>query len=250
MRQIGSNHPDARPMVRIADGNVLDVKAKDKVSGLNIMDCVTFVLKVLRDGCNLKILQTDLIYKNGMDLSKFLLGLGWEAHFWSPDVYRKGNKDSDHTVSFLKGINAPKINGRVNKQEALAYKPPFEYYGVRLSGMIVGYNRHEPDTNAANRAANLQALVRLKKVEFCVGICKGGQHTFLMSDGRVWEVHWDGIGGSLYEITDFNKYRWLSGIVLTPPGSGFKSRPIAEIIAPIKKAESGFLCRNLNIFCK
>ncbi len=255
MKQIGSNHPNAHPMVRIADGNVLDLKAKNK-NGLDVMDCITFVLKVLRDGCNLTELQTDQKYKGGIYLSKYLVDRSWGAHFWCPDVYRKGvtrggRPDGEHTVSFQKAINAPKVGSLPYKTRDFIYKPPFEYYGVKLSGMVVGYNRQEPDTDVTNKTANQQAFDRLKKVKFCVGICRGGEHTFLMSNGVVWEVHWTEMGGdSLYEKTDFEKFIWFSGIVVTPPDSGFTSRPISEIIAAIKKADSGFLCRNLNLFCK
>jgi len=255
-KQIGSMHPDARPMVRIANGNVLDLKAKDK-NGLDIMDCVTFVLKVLRDGCGLTALQTDYKYKGGIFLSKYLLDRDWEAHYWCPDVYRKGvtlidgTPSGEHTDSFLKAINAPKIGNREHKKEAFAYKPPFEYYGVKLSGMIIGYDRQVPDTNVENKTANQQAFDRLMKVKFCVGICKGGEHTFLMSNGVVWEVHWTAKGDELhlYENTNFIDFIWKSGIVITPPDSGFTSRPVSDIIAVIKKADSGFLCRNINIFC-
>jgi len=259
MKQIGSDHPNARPIVRITDGNFLDLKAKDKKNGLDVIDCVSFVLKVLRDGFNLTALQTDLKYKDGMLLSKYLVDRGWEAHFWCPDVYRKGvtrkgKPDGEHTVSFQKAINAPIIGGMPHKTEAFTYRAPFKYYDVELSGMIIGYNRKEPDKNLANKTANQQAFDRLKKVKFCVGICRGGEHTFLMSNGVVWEVHWEEEGDKLYEKTDFINFIWMSGIVVTPPDSGFTSRSITEIIEVIKKAgsesEKGFFCRNLNLFCK
>jgi hypothetical protein len=59
-----------------------------------------------------------------------------------------------------------------------------------------------------------------------------------MSNGEVFEVHWDGIGsmGDLYEEKDFFNYGWFSGMVVTPPDANFVARSIAEIRAAMNKA--------------
>ncbi|MDR2880962.1 MAG: hypothetical protein LBV29_03565 [Azoarcus sp.] len=212
----------------------------DALKNLKTTDCIIFVFNVLMYGYN-KLGKENIakelnkMPRMGMDLSKFLVHRqDWKAHYWNPDVHNprdmtQGNPRSEHKHSFR-----------------LAHETG-QYYGVPLSGMVVGYNktktRKYPDGRRALIAptptvdiVNQRAFERLKNVKFCVGICKGGMHTFLLSDGKVWEVHYSEIGssGNLYEKSDFFDYQWLSGIVVTPPDSNFISRPVAEIKAGLR----------------
>lgn len=102
---------------------------------------------------------------------------------------------------------------------------------VPVTGLIVDYNltpvapqgmvdRLLHGSKPA-RVADVSAYEKFSKVKFAYGLARGGYHTFLLSYGMVFEVHWDQIGVNLYERSDFFSYAWLSGLVVTPPDSGF-----------------------------
>jgi hypothetical protein len=226
------------------------VEAVGNPDGLRVTDCITFVFDVLMYGYSQLGVQGGQIVKqlkalprDGINLSNFLLKHGWKAHYWNPDVHNpkdmgQWDTKSEHRFSFQRAHETMNYSG-LGKGNAP--------YHVPLSGMIVGYNK----TKVFNDGRPVQKLTtvdpvnkvtfdRLNKVRFCVGICRGGMHTFLMSDGKVWEVHWAARGdsGNLYEISDFVDYEWLSGIVVTPPDSNFASRHICEIRAGVLGAKT------------
>jgi hypothetical protein len=177
---------------------------------------------------------------NGTRLAKHLVSLGWKAHYWNPDVFDPRDKDifdrfnpyyrDEHSTSFLTAKNTKK------------------YYGVSVSGMIVGYNKTKRSTwshpfdgevKKPSKAKNIAAFNDFTKVEFAVGIARGATHCFLVSKGKVREVHYDQSDPkTLYGTKIFRVYEYLSGIVLTPPDSTYQSRPISEIIADEKADKS------------
>jgi hypothetical protein len=166
--------------------------------------------------------------QNGMQLAKYLVTLGWKAHYWNPDVYNTYRGDNEHKISFT---------------DMALYG---HYYDVPLSGLIVGYNKQEK-TKIEHRGwfwpfghdvkvstedpANIAVFNDLKTLKFAVGINRGGKHCFLMSAGEVLEVHWDREGPRLYGKENFYGYEWLSGVILTPPDSSFNARSIADVKA-------------------
>jgi len=58
----------------------------------------------------------------------------------------------------------------------------------------------------------------LKLVKFGFGLSKGGLHTWLFNEGKVYEVHWSELptSGNLYEATDLNRFMWNSGAIIIP----------------------------------
>jgi len=201
---------------------------------LAITNCVIYVYHVLQYGYAqmanndvLARLKTLAPHQNGMELANYLVSIGWKAHYWNPDVYKPRDGDPEHRESFRKAANTGK------------------YYGVPLSGLIVGYNKQEKSKTeyrgvwpfgenvnvSTEDPENLAVFEDLKQVKFCYGVNRGGTHCFLMSNCAVFEVHWDQIGPSLYGVRDFYGYGWNSGILLTPPDSSFASRSIADVKA-------------------
>jgi len=55
-------------------------------------------------------------------------------------------------------------------------------------------------------------------VKFGFGLSKGGLHTWLFNEGKVYEVHWNELptSGNLYEATDLNRFMWNSGAIIIP----------------------------------
>jgi len=159
-------------------------------------NCVIYVYNVLSYGyallgrsevvANLKAMFPR---QDGMELSRYLVGQGWKAHYWNPDVYKPRDGLNEHPFSFKLALDT----GR--------------YYDVSLSGLIVGYNKQEKEKTVGHRGwfwpfgedikvstedpENLAVFEDLKKVKFCVGINKGGWHCFLMTYCEVLEVHWN-----------------------------------------------------------
>jgi hypothetical protein len=274
----------------IEDGGAEDI------TGLEVTGCSIFIWNVLMYGYK-KIGEDAIANKlNSMTrgalgpldvktnkrtgLAQFLIDHDWQAHYWNPDGYTPRDSDPEHSVSF---------------QQALDYEG---YYQTDLNGVIVGYNKTTKNYKGKvtekyidEDPENMKVFAELKKEKFCVGICRGGMHTFLLSEGKVWEVHWtqyrdkagkqklplivkkgwkpgdkysryldvkkDVLGfwifesgnkdawqwvsvtkkdnahllpAKLYEnTTDFIDFSWLSGLILTPPESTFKSRHIVTI---------------------
>jgi hypothetical protein len=283
-KQYGSE-ADIKPQVR---------QDEIKDLGLEMTGCSIFLWNVLMYGYR-KIGEDAIanklnsIVRNGLGpedaktkkrtgLVQFLIDHGWLAHYWNPDVYTPRDVDPEHPVSFQKVLDE------------------HEYYKITdLSGVIVGYNKTTKDYDGKvtekyvdENPMRKKIFAEFEKEKLCVGISRGADHTFFVSQGKVWEVHWAeyrkevrkqrlplvvtkglilpknpvvkdykkyvdvkkevlepgkehawewvGVRGDnshkvpiqLYEnTTSFIDFPWLSGLVLTPPESTFKSLDIA-----------------------
>jgi hypothetical protein len=62
---------------------------------------------------------------------------------------------------------------------------------------------------------------QLQRVEYAVGVADSGMHTYVISAGNVYEIHWDkgptskGLTGAIPLRTFFQK--WHSGVIAVPP---------------------------------
>lgn len=69
----------------------------------------------------------------------------------------------------------------------------------------------------------------LKRVEYAVGMADSGTHAFVLSAGKVYEVHWDKgpMDPKLTEASDLEAFfnKWKSGVIAVPPGVLPPSRP-------------------------
>jgi hypothetical protein len=185
--------------------------------GLEMTDCITFVLNTLKYGYSkmgdtkaVNVLKSATV-ANALGkltgkthvggLANFLVSKGWRAHYWNPDSYFPRDQDLENNHRF---------SARVARQYG-------KYYDVPLAGLIVDYNvtTKSQDVAITDNAGNIKKIIKgtlnnkyknkyeeedphdtavfnkLLKERFCVGICRGGDHTFLLRDGNVWEVHWD-----------------------------------------------------------
>ena len=102
------------------------------------------------------------------------------------------------------------------------------YKSVPVTGFIINYNlTPSSSTVKPPRSPEMTAFNSFSKVRFAFGLANGGTHTFLLSFGMVYEVHWNAIGddpsSKLYERSPFFNYssQFLSGLAVTPPDSGF-----------------------------
>jgi hypothetical protein len=179
--------------------NLLDTRA-DQVgrlyagdkAGKAQTDCITFVTQVLVYAYE-KLGKKEAAHavrqraKKGTALAEYLVTKRlWKAHYWNPDVRHPRDNQDEHPYSYRLAVK--------HKQ----------YYKIPLAGAIIDYNP-TPRTKGETKAKTI-ALAHFKLVPFAVGIARGGWHTFLCSYGRVYEVHWQGIGDTLYEISEFATY--------------------------------------------
>jgi len=190
-------------------------------------DCITYVRNVIEYAYE-KINRKDIarrihaMPKDGMPLASYLVTLGWRAHYWNPDSRRPNDNSSyrsEHPVSYQNAIRE------------------HTYYGVAVSGFVVDYNptyvpprqqtwrewwyKIQPPSQMTPK--RMDAFNRLSGVKFAYGLARGGYHTFLLSYGMVFEVHWAAEGDDLYERSPLYDFAWKSGLILTPPDSSFTS---------------------------
>ena len=182
-------------------------------AGKTKTDCITYVMRALayayeQTGQPDKASSVRSYSKKGTDLAQFLVTSSWKAYYWNPDVRVPRDGLSEHPFAYQ------------------TTKKTGSYYSVSVSGYIINYNLTRSsgggcsgsDTRGPN---DMVAFDKFSKVRFAYGLAKGGMHTFLLSYGMVYEVHWDKIGKDLYARNPFYFYEWLDGLVVTPPDSGF-----------------------------
>lgn len=195
-------------------------------SKYEVTDCATFVIRVLKDAFKAngqpdiaKQLVTDSLAKRGKDgkfkfygdmLTKKLINdLKWKAIYITPDRFHPddGNERYTYTTAI------------VNKT--------CMFRDIRVDYFVFDYRPSTPSTpyfqtlysHKPARQLNAIGLAELKKIKFGYGISRGGFHTWLYSDGYVYEVHRDKIGSELYDKTAIEDFIWNSSLIVVPPDS-------------------------------
>lgn len=173
--------------------------------GRSPTDCITYVRQVLEYGFG-QVGQADKVrgvhsrYEKGTDLARYLVSIGWSAYYWNPDVKNPRDGSAQHPVSYKLAVESS------------------HYYTVPIeTKMIINYNR----TPSSKKPNEMDAFLKFSKVRFSFGLARGGDHTFLLSYGMLFQVHWDKLGAGLYERSAFYDFEWLDGIVVVPPDAGF-----------------------------
>lgn len=76
---------------------------------------------------------------------------------------------------------------------------------------------HHRQKKEVETIENLVDINKLNAVKFGFGVSRGGMHTWLFSQGYIYEVHWDKIGKDLYEKTRVEDFPWLDSVIVFPP---------------------------------
>lgn len=186
-------------------------------TGKTVTDCITYVRLVLeyafqKVGNAAAVSGVRAHYTKGTDLARYLTGIGWSAYYWNPDVRNPRNGVSEHPFSYQTTVRSG------------------SYKNVPVKGYIINYNLTPTAPSRTKKPARVPettAFDAFKKVKFSFGLANGGMHTFLLSYGMLYEVHWSANGSDpsskLYERSPFYDYSntFLSGLAVTPPDSGF-----------------------------
>jgi hypothetical protein len=181
--------------------------------GKEKINCILFVKKVLEfaftasdQGALSRGVERH--YPDGGELAKYLVETAaWKAYYWNPDVRHPSDGDDEHPASYqdakTRGYYAyDDINAHPDRK-------------IPISGFIVNF-RPTPIVNGSATSKETDKLQWFKTNKFAYGIARGGYHTFLVTRGKLWEVHWDKIGPSLYQISDFENFAFKSGAVVIP----------------------------------
>jgi hypothetical protein len=93
--------------------------------------------------------------------------------------------------------------------------------GIPISDSLVDYGDDAKKKNEACRKA-------ITAIPFAVGNGQGGKHCWFLSNGNVYEVHWDRPSDDpkLYEVSPITGKKgneiWDWGAIVVPPSSGTK----------------------------
>ena len=196
-------------------GNQVGTKYRGPdAAGKEKINCILYVKKILqyafKESSQPQHVQgVQQHYFDGGELAKYLVeSAGWKAYYWNPDVRHPADGDDEHPYSY-RIAKDKKYYGYLNTTTHPEAKIP-------ITGLIVNFR---PTSVAGEGQTPLQTeqLSWFKQVPFAYGIARGGTHTFVVSRGKIYEVHWDQIGESLYEVSNFEDFPWLSGAVVIPP---------------------------------
>lgn len=175
----------------------------------------------------------------GTELAKVLVDDGWIALYYNPDTLLPKDKPAiippkeevkkldlrflwfDFFVGWAEHVESYKVA-----------KEKKHYYNIPITDMILNYN---PTTELKDiRFSSLNATVlvdsptvkqtdkveQLKQIPFGLLLARGGQHSAIISYGKVYEVHHalGPVDKKLIDVKDFEtEWEWLSGVIIVPP---------------------------------
>jgi hypothetical protein len=193
-------------------GSELKKEDPTKYKDYKSTDCITYALNVIRyafekvgDAASAK--KAWSLGKYGTELAKYLVDShGWSGVYINPDTVHPVDAQQEHTYS-----------NYVASKSCSYHKVPVAY---KVTNFNVTPNTHAKfqklNKTSPVTTLNTVDIASLKLVKFGFGISRGGMHTWLFSYGKVYEVHWKGIGADLYEATPLELFGWLSGAIVVP----------------------------------
>jgi len=180
-------------------------------------DCITYVINVLKHaftkvGNPTVATMVGSLGTYGTQLASYLVKTHkWKAVYYNPDVNHPRDGQLEHPFSYYKSVLPSKSYYEIPiAHMAVNYAPTPKTHGQYKSFSGIGGSKSETPEDMGN-------LRDLEKIKFGVGVSRGGRHTWLFSAGKVYEVHWDQIGATLYEATELTAFAWLSGAIVIPP---------------------------------
>lgn len=115
------------------------------------------------------------------------------------------------------------------------------YYGIKPKYLLSDYQNPLADTHPLivelEEMTGSRSLSALRKVSFGFGISYSGEHTWLISDGQVYESHWGESGSSsngpegLFEKRTIRAFtsRWKDGMIVVPNLEATKLSTMPEL---------------------
>ena len=174
-------------------------------AGYQRTNCITYALNCIADGFarsgdNRAAREVWKYIVSGVNVISYLVAEhNWQCIYINPDTRNPEDGDQEHAFSWY------------------LVKKYHNYYKLPVSFVAVDYRPTESDDIANPTPKNSKDIALLDAVKFGFGVSRGGVHTWVFSEGSVYEVHWYGIGDELYEKTPLVDFAWLSGVIAVPP---------------------------------
>lgn len=203
--------------------------------GFEWTDCITYVANVLRTTFKKLNNQPAVsgVTKNsasGVQLAQYLISnYDWEGVYVNADINHPADGENKHPLAYLQQV-----------------KPNAKYYGIPVHHTLLNY-RPTDEESAKEQGSwriyksrglkvgptelNLVDYRTMKQIPFGIGLSNGGDHCWLFSSGKVYEVHWQGIGRDVYESHELNTFPWLSGMIIVPKDSVSLLKNLPKVLA-------------------
>jgi hypothetical protein len=186
------------------------------------MDCITLVLRCLDAGFR----GTNNLAARSQIWSFEALGAAIQQylvnhHNWS-GVYYVQNKD----------LPPERLNNALKK---------CSYFDVEAKYLLSDYQNSDAEINPVlhkeKAVKGVKSLAALRSIEFGFGISYSGDHTWILSDGMIYESHWRMIGTSsngpngLFEKRTIRNFtaQWKDGMIIVPSLEAVKLLNVAKL---------------------
>ena len=193
-------------------GSELKKSEPVKYKSFESTDCITYSLNVLsyafkKMGDNTAASQVWKLGKHGTSLAKYLVDTHrWKGIYVNPDSIHPTDADSEHSYTSHLATKTCKY-----------YKVPLEYKIHNYTPTAKTDSSFQKiNKNSGLTTLNSIDIASLDQVKFGFGLSRGGMHTWMFSEGKIYEVHWNSVGAGLYEATNLRLFPWLSGIIVVP----------------------------------
>jgi hypothetical protein len=201
------------------------------------------ILEIVVENSNKTLVSKNYGFKGvvGTELAKVLVDDGWVALYYNPDIVTPNDKPAiippkeevrKTDLRFLWFEYFGKWTEHIGSYKIAKEKK--QYYNIPITDMILNY---KPTTELKDiRFTDINSTViidsptvkktdkveKLKQIPFGLLLARGGQHSAIISYGKVYEVHRASgpIDKNIIDVKDFEtEWDWLSGVILVPPGS-------------------------------
>lgn len=204
-------------------------------NGYQPTDCITYALKVisraLKETGNTE--KANAVLKKGergVDTANFLVKeLGWEAVYINADINHPRDGDYKHPLAYLEQVKKNSTYYGIPVHHSMTNYRPTDKESAQEQGLWRIYK--SKGLKVGQTEMNIVDYKSMKEIPFGFGLSSGGMHIWLFIHGDVYEVHWEGIGNSLYSKTALRSYSWLSGLIVVPRDSKNLLKSLPKVAA-------------------
>jgi hypothetical protein len=186
-------------------GSELYKEDPETYAGYQRTNCITYAMNCIsygfsRAGDNRAAREVWKHIVSGVNVISYLqTEHNWECIYINPDTRNPEDGDQEHPFSWY------------------LVKKYHNYYKLPVSFTAVDYRPNTSEEITSPTQKNSKDIALLEAIKFGFGVSRGGVHTWVFVEGSVYEVHWYGIGDTLYEKTPLDEFGWLSGVIAVPP---------------------------------
>lgn len=201
--------------------------------GFQKTDCITYVrdvvlyaFRALKQESDASAVDKELARTNalGTKLAAYLVDhYSWVGVYVNPDAMYADDTRNNPIVATNNVHRTGRYYGVPVRYEVVDYSPEAI---ARLSSGQPGAPGAETQP-AETQPVQLTMYERLQDARFGVGCSFGGTHTWLYSEGFVYEVHWAELPtGNLYAKTELRTFSasWKTSVIVLPPDAVRRSK--------------------------